>query len=311
MRAQWSNNKTMYNLPLNALRAFAMVYETGGVRPAARRLDISHSSVSRHVKELEAWLGTPLLVNIEKQQRLQLTAQGQQLGKVVLASLGSIDHTVTGLREARRKNAVVIAATPSFAVRWLLPRLSTLQSACPSIEISIITEQALLDPMSEGSDISIRMGLGPWPNVESLALMSDALYPVVHPNLMKSISPSTTKEIFSKLPLLHDRDPSASWQQWFEVYPSDNIDLKSGSRFTSSDLVLRAASQQLGIALARARLVADDILSGALIKPFGAQQIELGTSYWIVTPIGGAKSWAIQQAIDWLQNEGVTSSSAP
>ena len=296
----------MNNMPLNSLRAFAMVFETGGVRPAARRLLVSHSSISRHLRDLQAWLGVPLLKSETNGRRLVFTVQGITLGKVALENLDGIGRTIQTLREVRQGNSVVISTPASVAVRWLLPRLPDLQHALPFVEISVVTEQIIQDPTGQNVDISIRMGQGPWPGVESTALMDDALYPVIHPDLLRKISSAAQSGLLSKLPLLHDRDPMASWEAWFKAYPEERIDLRKGARFTSSDLVLRAATQHLGIALARDRLVADDLASGALVRPFGAKAIILKNAYWIVKPQGAAKRRVVDQVTDWLLSSART-----
>ena len=88
----------MKDIPLNALRAFACVYDAGGIRPAARRLDISHSSVIRHVRELEAWLGVALLAADGPARTTKFTAQGEKLGRDALAGLTALGRSLEGIR---------------------------------------------------------------------------------------------------------------------------------------------------------------------------------------------------------------------
>lgn len=284
---------------MNALQVFGLVYETGGIRPAARALSITHSAVSRHVKELEAWLGVPLF---EPGARA-LTPQGQLLGTVVRESLSRLDEAVAALREQRHANSVVISTTASVAVRWLLPRLNGLREAHPGIEVSVLTEQALVEPDGQRVDFALRMGRGPWPGVDCRPLMDDALYPVVHPTLLASLGRARPDALFRRHPLLHDRDPQAAWSLWFDAYPQAGVDLRRGSRYSSSDLVLRAAARGLGIALARDRLVAEEIESGALRRPFGRASVRIADAYWIVMLRGGARRDAVREVVGWLEAE--------
>ena len=294
----------MQNLPLNALRAFASVYEQGGVRPAARALDITHSSVSRHLRELEAWLGVDLL-DKTPQRRLSFTAAGEALGKAALSSLRDLETSVAAIREQRQGNSITIETTPSVATRWLLPRMPALEAAYPWIEISVVVEQKLRS-LSEGSvDFSIRMGQGPWPGFRCDSLMDDALYPVVGRDLWRSFEKSLSRGDGKGLRLIHDRDPHASWQLWQRHYPLENINLRAGPRFASSDLVLRAAAQNQGMALARGRLARDDIASGALIRPFGDRQIALPDAYWVLQSPGAPERFAVSETIKWLKTEAV------
>ena len=143
---------------------------------------------------------------------------------------------------------MVISTTASIAALWLLPRLSDLQNKLPHIEISVLTEQKIIDPDGIQVDIAIRMGQGPWLNDHCIPLMDDRLYPVVHPDLIKG-SRGDPLNLFSQHSLIHDRDPDTSWRKWFQSFPISGLDIRKGPRFSSSDLVIRAAKQGLGIAL--------------------------------------------------------------
>src|SRR5688500_10858940 len=114
-------------LPLNSLRAFAMVYAQGGVRAAARELGIAHSSVSRHLAELEDWLGVSVTNEGAGRGGISFTPQGEMLAKATESGFRDIERAVASLREARSPRSVTISATPSFATRWLLPRLPRLE----------------------------------------------------------------------------------------------------------------------------------------------------------------------------------------
>jgi LysR family glycine cleavage system transcriptional activator len=298
-RSLWSRISTMKDLPLNALRAFALVYAHGGVRAAARELGIAHSSVSRHLGELDHWLGVPLLRAEAGRGAAVFTPQGEALGRAMLAGLGEIAQAVAALRESRPAHAVTLSTSPSLAIRWLLPRLPALEKAHPKLELSVQVEQRL-DPMDDGRiDLAIRMGQGPWPALHAEPLMDDALYPVMSPALwLASGRPSKPAQL-AGLRLLHDRDPQAAWESWRKVHGPARLALQGGARYTSSDLVLRAAMQGQGVALARHRLAADDVAAGSLLRPFGERDVPLGPSYWIVRPRAKPRA-AVAAVIDWL-----------
>lgn len=296
----------MRDLPLNALRAFAAVYETGGVRPAARSLQVAHSSVSRHVRELEAWIGVPLIQDRVGARSLAFTPQGEALGRAGLASLRALEGAVAALRESRRGNAVTVSTTPSFAARWLLPRLPALEETHPWIELSVIVDQRLADPTEEGADIGVRMGRGPWRALTCEPFMDDALYPVMSPAFWEQAGRPRTLNELAGLRLLHDRDPQASWEAWRSAHKAYVLDVRPGPRFASSDLVLRAASQGLGVALARARLAADDLATGTLIRPFRDLQVALPDAYWIVRSESAPSRAAVTAVIEWLKSQALT-----
>jgi LysR family transcriptional regulator, glycine cleavage system transcriptional activator len=292
----------MERLPLNALRAFALVLERGGVRAAARELAVSHSAVSRHLRELESWLGVGLF---EKRDRggLRPTAHGRLLAEASRSALHAIQQAVDAVREQRSSHSLSVSTTPSFAARWLLPRLPALERAYPRLEISVVVDQRLDEPGSFPCDIAIRTGKGPWPGLLAEVLMKECLYPVMSPALWRQSGRPTDPSQLRGLRLLHDRDPNASWQLWREKYGPATLDVRRGPRFASSDLALRAAAQGLGVALARDRLAQDELASGALLRPFGAHAIDLGAAYWIVRPHGGAPREAVRTFTAWVRQQ--------
>ena len=291
----------MHELPLNALRAFAIVYAEGGVRAAARELNIAHSSVSRHLGELERWLGAPV---IEKQgggrKGVAFTAQGEALGKALLVAFRDIARAASIVREARSPHSVSLTTAPSFASRWLLPRLPLLEAALPELELSVIVEQKLTDMEAGTADLAIRMGKGPWPDVDAQPLMDERIYPVMSPAYWQQTGWPDKPADLGRLRLLHDRDPQTAWESWRGAFGPETLDVRSGPRFASADLLLRAAAQGQGVALARARLAADDLESNHLIRPFGDLELGLGTGYWIVRPPHGLPKPAARAVMEWL-----------
>jgi LysR family glycine cleavage system transcriptional activator len=293
----------MRSLPLNALRAFAIAVDKGGVRPAARELAVSHSAVSRHLGELQRWLGVSLIERGTDSHSFGVTAQGQQLAAAVMAALHDIHRSIDSVREQRSRHAVTLSTAPSFAMRWLLPRLAGFERGHPRIEVSILVEQRLDDLQTSGCDLAIRMGKGPWPAVAAKRLMNDELYPVMSPEAWKRAGRPNDPRELRHLRLLHDRDPAASWSLWRQAHGPDELDVRKGPRFSSSDLVLRAATQGLGVALARHRLIGDDLETGVLVRPFGELSVPIANAYWIITPRDGEMREATSRFIAWLQLE--------
>ena len=293
----------MQRVPLSGLRAFAAVYETGGVRSAARALRVTHSAVSRHISELEAWLGVDLVEKRDGKRQLVFTPQGKALGKAALEGFSALINAVESARELRRANSVVIATTASFGARWLIPRLATLRRSHEWIEVSVVAQQAVRDLADQGADLALRMGSGPWPDGKCEPLMDDELYPVAAPHYWREMKEKDSARALAKATLLHDRDPATTWDRWFAKYRVANVDLRAGARFTSSDLALRAAAAGLGVALARHRLVADDVNSGTLIRPFGAARVQLPKAYWLVLPANEKPRPAVAAVVQWLRRQ--------
>ena len=297
----------MKDLPLHAIRAFAAVYQAGGVRSASRLLGIAHSSISRHVRDLEAWLGARLLdeTGPAAGSRLRLTAQGEALGRLAARSLSDIDAAIASIREGRRGNAVSVSTTASFASRWLLPRLAQLHRTAPWLEVSVLVEHRLQDPAEGGADLNIRMGRGPWPDLHCVPLMDEELVPVMSRERWLREGSRSDLRYLSELTLLHDRDPLGSWTQWRSAFGPADLDVRPGPRYSSSDLVLRAAAEGLGIALGRGRLAEHDLRSGSLVRPFGERAVPLRNAYWIVTSDERSCRSAVETFVDWLRSEAV------
>lgn len=293
----------MRDLPLAALRAFAAVHETGGVRPAARSLGIAHSAVSRHVRELEAWLGVALVEPRPGAGRFSLTPHGDALGRAAASGLKELGRAVDSVRELRRANSVVVAAPTSFAARWLLPRLPGLYDAHPWIEVSVVARQRSLDLADQGADMAVRMGAAAAHGDDVEPLMDEALVPVATRSYWASLRERDPVRALARARLIHDRDPASVWERWFADHPSPDVDLRAGPRFTSSDLVLQAAAQGLGVALARCRLAEEDLASGRLFRPFGDLAVPIERAYWLVLPQGGPRRSAERAVAEWIRAE--------
>jgi LysR family transcriptional regulator, glycine cleavage system transcriptional activator len=147
------------------------------------------------------------------------------------------------------------------------------------------------------------MGGGPWAGSEAHALMDDCLYPVMSPELWRTAGRPSRPADLRAAKLLHDRDPNAGWLAWREAYGPADLDVRRGPRFSSSDVVLRAAAQGLGVALARGRLAADDLEAGTLVRPIAGSAVSLEHAYWVVMPTGAPRREAVAVVIAWLERE--------
>jgi LysR family glycine cleavage system transcriptional activator len=292
----------MKSLPLNALQAFALAASKGGVRAAARELSVSHSAVSRHLNELERRLGVSLYERDNAAHKFSVTPQGQRLAATVLSALNDVRTAIGAISEQKSRHAVTVSTAPSFAARWLLPRLPALERAYPHLETSILVDQRLDDLRASEADFAIRMGRGTWPDVTATPFMDDLLYPVMSPEAWKRAGRPSKLVDACRQRLLHDRDPDASWLLWRQRHGPANLDARKGARFSSSDLVLRAAAQGLGLALARHRLAADDVEAGLLMRPFGQHSVAIENAYWIVTRPDRQPRPAAETFIAWLKS---------
>ncbi len=287
----------MTQLPLNMIRAFAHVYDSGGVRPAARRLGIAHSAVSRHLTELEAFLDVALIDREASSRSITFTPEGEKLGREAMRALDRLERTVQALRQTRRRNTVIVETTPSIASRWLFPRLGAFAKDLGWIELSVNVDQRVATAGEGAADICLRMGSGPWPGFDGHILIEDALVPVSSPEYWASLG---TRKGLKHSVLLHDGDPNARWSLWREQFVGEDFDVNDGPRYTSGDLVLRAAEQGLGVALGRLSFAKASIDAGLLIAPFKDKLTSPDLRIWLLTPHSRTKTKAVRQTIEWL-----------
>ena len=153
--------------PLRALQAFSAVARAGSVVHAAEELAVTASAISHLVRQLERRLGVALF--IRKGRGLTPTLDGERLAAAVGPALAAIDDALGGLM--RRSAELRISLLSSFAVHWLIPRLSRFQTQHPDIELLLSTSTRVVDLTSEAFDCAIRLGRGAWPNV-----IADELY---------------------------------------------------------------------------------------------------------------------------------------
>lgn len=297
MSSIWSNPVTMSQLPLNMIRAFAHVYDSGGVRPAARRLGIAHSAVSRHVSDLEAFLDVALIDRDASSRSIAFTPEGEKLGREAIKALDRLENTVQALRQTRRRNTVIVETTPSIAARWLFPRLGAFAKQRGWIELSVNVDQRVATAGEGSADICLRMGSGPWPGFDGQVLIEDALVPLASREYWETLG---RRKGLKNAVLLHDGDPNARWSLWREQFGPENLEVNDGPRYTSGDLVLRAAEQGLGVALGRLSFAKASIDAGFLVAPFKKELRGPDLRIWLLTPQSRAMTKAVRDTIEWL-----------
>lgn len=295
----------MRDLPLTLLRTLAAVHAEGGVRPAARHLGITHSAVSRALRDLSLWLGTPVVKPRTQGAPMALTAQATMLAEVALRNMGELQAAVRNIREAGSARSVVIATQPSVASRWLMPLIEDLQTACPGVEVSIVVEEGRLGPIDPSADLTVRMGERQRTKLKVHDLSDDVAFPVIAAALWEEVGRPYHLRSLRDLRLLHDRDTRASWARWrAEIGPKD-VDIRHGPRFTTSDLVLSAAEAGQGVALVRGMLASRSIAEGKLKRLFDPAAINLPAEWWIAEgKEASAKSSAIRVR-DWFLAQSV------
>lgn len=294
----------MRKLPaLSAMKVFEVVGQTRSFTRAAEVLNLTQSAVSRQVRNLEKQLGEDLL--IRHHHDLELTRAGTELMATLQQAFHTIEQTVRSIVETSNRNRLRINVPPTFAKRWLMPRLSRLRQALPDIEISLSTE--LRDSLAERGllDCAIRFGDGEWPMLQSRILMTERHIAVCAPDLLKAATRDGRID-FSAVTFLHVLASAdqryLTWQHWLDAAGLGDIDIRGGMEFDLLDLVIEAACTGLGIAVVDRFMVGPQLESGALV-PVLDVGVEGHESYWLVTRSGQPEPANVRDFHAWLVGE--------
>ena len=280
--------------PLPALRLFEAAGRHGSFTAAATELGVTPSAVSHGVRALEDALGLPLFHRTPR--GIRLTPAGETLLAEASRAFDGLSRCVENLTGSRVRNGLAGSVAPTFATRWLLPRLAALRRRHPSLVLTISTEREHVELGDGRFDFAIRMATAPSGPAEWRRLAPISLVPVVAPDCRLSLA-----EALARLPAIHVTAAQEDWAAWARLRGLGPPDLSRGLRFDTIQMALDAAAQGLGVAIARLPVCADDIASGrvrALDTP-----IEGDTAYWLVTRPGLLRQREGRLLVSWLRQE--------
>lgn len=262
--------------PLNGLRAFEAAARTGSYVAAAGELHVSPSAISRLVKLLEGRLGTALFVR--RANGLTLTGAGAAYLAELTTAFQHIIAATARLTE-RGRQTLVVGAGPTLAMRWLIPRLPGFHAAHGEIDVQLSTQIAGADPMRPGWHAAIRLGDGRWSGLSADYLFTADLFPVCAPGLAAGLR---TPGDLAQTPLLEAANARSDWPLWLKAAGlQDRIMLTRATAFDYPAFALQAAIDGLGVAMARAPFVADDLKAGRLVRPF-ALAVPQERGWWLI-----------------------------
>lgn len=291
--------------PLNPLRTFEVAARCKSFTEAAEELGVTQAAVSRQIGVLEGFFKAKLF---ERNVRsVVLTPIGRQLHEDVSSAFQIIRWSTDRIFQ---ENVLVRVQTyPTFAARWLMPRLSNFMTKFPAVDLRVQTAIKPVDFSKTDTEIAIQFGRGDWPDVTAHPLVADAIEPVCSPHLT-SIPESGDINALLQHTLLTSKYRSRDWTDWFE-----HVGLQPGSEkrwlaFESSILTFQAAIEALGIAMGQTALLTAEFKSGALIKPFN-MPLRRKLQYWIVWPAGRRLSPEARKFIDWIIAQAESERKAP
>jgi DNA-binding transcriptional LysR family regulator len=270
---------------------------------AAQELNLTQGAVSRQVAALEAFLGVPLFRRT--QHGMVLTPAGVDYARHVGQRLDALERDAADLMGRRGQgDSLTLAAVPTFATRWLIPRLPALAAEHPELLVHIETRTRPFLFTDTGVDAALWAGtpqqLQQWAGTQATHLLNEDVLPVCSPAWLPQ-GQALDALALSQLPLLQQATRPEAWRQWFDAQGVDAPRAMAGPRYELFSMQAAAAISGLGVALMPTLLVQEELARGVLVvacnRPLRAQR-----AYYLVQPqvaerpaLGLFRAWLLQQ----------------
>ncbi|MBM3103726.1 LysR family transcriptional regulator [Pseudomonas sp. V1] len=283
---------------LNALRVFEVVARHLNFRLAAAELGVTQAAVAQQIRGLEASLDLRLFERMPR--GLALTDAGLGYSGNIRSALAMINEATRLLRPQAAH--LTVSVTPTFASKWLIPRLGSFALSYPDIDLRVLATDRLSHFSTDGVDIAVRYGNSAFgAGLNSELLMEQRIVAVASPTLFEGVAATVSFEQLQDFIMLHDAHNF--WPQFLaELFPQHAQPTAKNLRFNQTSLAIEAAISGQGIALASAAFVHDDIVAGRLVQVF-AQQLTVEKSFYLVWPRKIQQPESLSIVKDWLKTQ--------
>lgn len=300
--------------PLNSLRVFDSAARHLSFTKAAEELFVTQAAVSHQIKTLEEFLGLKLFRR--RNRSLLLTEEGQSYYLDIKEIFSSINEATRKLLARSAKGALTVSLSPSFAIQWLVPRLSGFNQAYPGIDVRIQAVDREEDKLTDDVDVAIFYGRGNWTGLRTDRLYAEYLIPVCAPTLLTGEKPLKTPSDLIYHTLLHDTS-RRDWQSYVRQLEIQNqINVQQGPIFSHSSMVIQAAVHGQGVALVNNVMARSEIESGRLVRPFPDVLVSKNAFYLVcqdsqaeLGKIAAFRQWILSQAANEQEKLGLLTSS--
>lgn len=269
--------------PLNALRAFEAVARHASFTRAANELSVTQGAVSRHVTALEQWLDVKLFTRT--QHGVQTTSKGAAYFRTLKSALDQIDHATRQLQHSPDENLLRLKLPPTFAIRWLVPRLVRFHALHPGIDVQITTSHDTADFDREDIDACIHSERTPPLGAGFRRLFGEVLLPVCSPGWLKRAPRLKEPGDLANHVLLCSMHRPNDWPAWLAAAGAPQVDGNSGLKFENAALAYQAAIDELGVTIAQRTLAEDDLRTKRLVAPFALPVRAQGAYYLAYAPL--------------------------
>ena len=302
--------------PLNALKAFEAAARHLSVKKAAVELNVTPAAVSHQIRTLEEYLDLQLFHRYNR--ALELTDAARACLPKLREGFDCMAQAVERLRSHTSGGMLTVSAAPSFAARWLMPRLHRFIAAHHEIDVRVsarmrrvsvdgkvdVAERATIETWLDDSDVAILYGHGHYPDMDVHRLLSLTITPICSPKLLTGEHPLRTPEDLKHHMLLHDDtgdmyDGESFWEVWLDAAGVAGIDAKRGARFSHAVLAFEAAIDAVGVVASMPSLAAEELASGKLVMPFDLK-VPLDSAYYLVCEPHAKTRPAVAAFRDWL-----------
>jgi LysR family glycine cleavage system transcriptional activator len=285
---------------LSTLLAFEAAGRLASFTGAARELNISQAAVSKQIKHLEAHVGTRLFNR--RHRAVELTTEGREFLHTTVTALTHLRDATLELRAAEAPSRVCIAVDESVGHLWLMPRLRALMEAMPQTTFHFVVSDSEPRLLAGDVDVAILHGENSWPTHDARLLFHEEVFPVCHPSLLRDAGHMRIPADLLKARLIDLEDENWTWINWRIWLTDHGVSMPATHRaltFGSYPLVLEAARQGLGIALAWRNLIEDDLSRGTLVRPLTAE-VPTRFGYYLAWQRARPPSSHALQFIDWV-----------
>jgi len=293
--------------PLNSLRAFDAASRHASFTRAAEELFVTQGAVSRHVAALEAWLKVQLFARSPR--GIELTPKGAVFFRSVRGALDQIEHGARQLQQKPDERTLRLKVPPTFAIRWLVPRLALFHASAPALDVQITTSHQPVNFHREDVDACIHSDMHPLPDAHCQRLFGERLLPVCHPSLRERGPPLATPRDLALHVLVCSLHRPRDWPTWLAAAGIHDFDGNNGIKVENSALAYQAAIDGLGVVIAQSSFVEDDLKSGRLIAPF-ALEVPGDGAYYLAYPPERAKSDGVAAFETWITREAAKTDEA-
>jgi LysR family transcriptional regulator, glycine cleavage system transcriptional activator len=285
--------------PLNTLRVFEVAARTGSYAAAASELGLTHGAVSRKISALEKWLGQKLFMKSGRRMVATPTA------RIFAAEVGLTFDRLTVAAEAcgwpGARRILRVSAPTSFAMRWLIPRLSGFHNAYPDVEVVVTTVSTAYEELRGGFDVAVRRGVASgeaWPHHRAVPILEDIDTLIMSPALFARRQISKPADVEGHVLLATETRPG-DWIDWLEAAGLSSLAGHPRQVFDHFFVTRQAVEDGLGLGIGPLPMLEIDIVAGRLMTPLPDIRIRR-TGYVALVQRRLEKAAVTGSFVDWL-----------